>query len=78
MENDYKTMNLIEIIASNIQNSLEEKNISPAKFGQIFGYSPLEVHRILSGEVILPPFELQKIATFLETTKENLIKQNKK
>lgn len=57
----------------NIRTCMLEADISPESFARHLGYSMKDVWNIIEGKVIIPPVELEKIASFLETTKHELI-----
>lgn len=57
----------------NISMRMLEANISPDNFAKHLGYSMKDVWNIIEGKVIVPPFELEKIAKVLCTTKSELL-----
>ena len=57
----------------NISTCMLEANISPDNFAKHLGYSMKDVWNIIEGKVIIPPFELEKIAKVLGTTKSELL-----
>lgn len=57
----------------NIRTCMLEANISLDSFAKHLGYSIKDVWNVIEGKVIIPPVELDKIASFLETTKKELI-----
>ena len=57
----------------NISTCMLEANISPDSFAKHLGYSIKDVWNVIEGKVIIPPVELDKIASFLKTTKSELI-----
>ena len=65
--------NAIRKIGINIRICMQEANITRERFAEHFGYSIKDVCNIIEGKVIIPPVELEKIADFLSTTKNELI-----
>lgn len=57
----------------NIRTCMLEANISLDNFAEHLGYSIKDVWNVIEGKVIIPPTELEKIASFLGTTKNELI-----
>ena len=57
----------------NIRTCMLESNISLNSFAEHLGYSIKDVWNVIEGKVIIPPVELDKIASLLETTKGELI-----
>ena len=50
-----------------------EANISLDNFAEHLGCSIKDVWNVIEGKVIIPPVELEKIASFLNTTKSELL-----
>ena len=57
----------------NIRTCMLEADISLDNFARHLEYSVKDVWNIIEGKVIIPPVELEKIASFLGTTKSELI-----
>lgn len=57
----------------NIRTRMLETNISLDSFAKHLGYSIKDVWNVIEGKIIIPPVELDKIASLLETTKSELI-----
>ena len=57
----------------NISTCMLEDNISIDSFAKHLGYSIKDVWNVIEGKVIIPPVELDKIASLLKTTKSELI-----
>lgn len=57
----------------NIRTCMLEANISLDSFAKHLGYSIKDVWNVIEGKVIIPPIELDKIASLLGTTKSDLI-----
>ena len=57
----------------NIRTCMLEANISLDSFAKHLGYSMKDVWNVIEGKVIIPPVELDKIASLLKTTKSELI-----
>ena len=57
----------------NIRTCMLEADISLDNFAKHLGYSIKDVWNIIEGKVVIPPVELEKIASFLGTTKSELI-----
>lgn len=59
-------------LGANIRTRMLDTNISREDFAKKLGYSTRDVWNIMEGKVIVPPFELDKIAKFLGTTRSVL------
>lgn len=57
----------------NIRTCMLEANISLDNFARHLGYSIKDVWNVIEGKVIIPPIEVNKIASLLGTTKSELI-----
>ena len=57
----------------NISTCMLEANISLDSFAKHLGYSIKDVWNVIEGKVIIPPVELDKMASLLKTTKSELI-----
>lgn len=57
----------------NIRTCMLEANISPECFAEFLKYSIKDVWNIIEGKIVIPPVELDKIASFLGTTKVELM-----
>lgn len=57
----------------NIRTRMLEAGTSPDSFARHLGYSMKDVWNVIEGKVIIPPVELDKIASFLKTTKSELL-----
>ncbi len=57
----------------NIRTCMLEANISLDNFAEYLGYSIKDAWNVIEGKVIIPPVELEKIASFLGTTKSELM-----
>ena len=60
-------------LGNNIRMCMLEANISLDHFAKHLGYSMKDVWNVIEGKVIIPPVELEKIASFLGTTKSELM-----
>ncbi len=60
-------------LGANIRTCMLEANISLDNFAKHFGYTIKDVWNVIEGKVIIPPVELEKIASFLDTTKSELL-----
>ena len=66
-------MNLIENLRLSIYMLMRKNNMTCQEFGNALGYSITDVDRILFGEVLLPPVEIEKIAKLFGMTKQELM-----
>ncbi len=57
----------------NISACMLEADISLDNFAKHLGYSIKDAWNVIEGKVIIPPVELEKIASFLGTTKSELM-----
>lgn len=60
-------------LGANIRTCMLEANISLDNFAEHLGYTIKDVWNVIEGKVIIPPVELEKIASFLNTTKSELL-----
>lgn len=60
-------------LGANIRTCMLEANISLDNLAEHLGYSIKDVWNVIEGKVIIPPVELEKIASFLNTTKSELL-----
>ena len=60
--------------ASNIKRYMEEKNITVIDIVLNTSFSRYNIKRILSGELMICPYELKEIATVLGVSKKDLMK----
>lgn len=60
-------------IVKNIKELMIEKNISKRKLAKKSGHSIEYINRILNGELLLCPIELEIFAKILGTTKKQLM-----
>lgn len=68
MKND-----LIEDLRKSIYELMKKNNMTCHKLADTLGYSISDVDRILFGEVLLPPVEIERIANLFGLTKRELI-----
>jgi len=66
-------MSLIENLRKSIYELIKKNNMTCQEFGDALGYSVSDVDRILFGEVLLPPEELERIAELFGITMRELI-----
>lgn len=66
-------MNLIENLRLSIYELMRKNNMTCQEFGDALGYPITDVDRILFGEVLLPPVEIEKIAKLFGLTKQELM-----
>ena len=66
-------MNLIENLRLSIYQLMRKNNMTCQEFGDALGYPITDVDRILFGEVLLPPVEIEKIAKLFGMTKQELM-----
>lgn len=60
----------------NINIRMREADISLDSFARHLGYSKKDAWNVIEGKVVVPPIELEKIADFLGTTKDELFNQD--
>ena len=68
-------MRISDIIRINIKNMIELNNISYEQFANLLGYNITDVKRLLSGDLLLPPKQLERICKIFKISKEELIKE---
>ena len=57
-----------------ISNRMTEKSISPESLADNTGYSYRDICRLIEGELMLSPVELEKIANQLDLSLESLVR----
>ena len=78
-------MNLVENLRKSIYDLMKKNNMTFQEFGDALGYSLSDVDRILFGDVLLPPNQIERIAQLFGITmrellnyqEEQCIKENK-
>ena len=65
--------NLIEDIRKSIYELMKKNKMTCQEFGDALGYPITDVDRILFGEVLLPPVEIERIANLFGMTKRELL-----
>ena len=65
--------NLIEDLRKSIYELMKKNNMTCQAFGDALGYPITDVDRILFGEVLLPPVEIERIANLFGMTKRELL-----
>ena len=65
--------NLCRKVGINVFTFMQKAGLTPEQFSEKTSYSINDIWRVIEGKVMLPPVELQKIASVLGTTKEELI-----
>ena len=63
-------------IAKNIYELIYDRGMSLEEFAKQLAYSKEDVYRILTGELMLPPVELERIAKVLGVEKKDLCRKN--
>lgn len=67
-------MNNARVIGNNIALELKKKSIDISFLAERIGFSLSDIHKLLEGRLLLPPFQLKKLAQVLNTTKEELMR----
>lgn len=57
----------------NIYECMNQKGIRPEVFAERLQYSMKDVWNIIEGKVVIPPIEMNKIASFLNVPKKELL-----
>lgn len=65
--------NFGRMLGVNISALMGEAGIEREELAEHLGYTYRDISRLLEGKLLLPPVELEKVATKLNTTKDNLI-----
>ena len=65
--------NISRRIANNIVALIYKNDMSEHDFAMKMNYSETDLWKVLEGKVVLPPFELKRIAILLGVTKAELI-----
>ena len=66
-------MNSSRVIGNNVNLELRANSMELLEFGNKIGFSLADVHRLVEGRLFVPPIQLDKIASALGITKEQLI-----
>lgn len=67
-------MKSLEELREYINTLIKQNNISYNDFAKLLGYTHNDIERLLSGELLLPPNELERIANIFGITKEELLR----
>ena len=65
--------NLGRKLGVNIMTSMQTSKVDLDSFAEQLGYSVKDVWNIIEGKVVIPPSDLERIASLLGTTKKDLI-----
>jgi transcriptional regulator with XRE-family HTH domain len=66
-------MDIIQNIRDNIYKELRKRNITLEEFCDKTNLSKEDVAKIILGEVLLPPYQIELIANVLGTTKQKIM-----
>lgn len=66
---------LSDVIQKNISRMIENNNMSYEQLAYLLNYNVLDIERLISGDLFLPPKELWKIANLFGITLEELCKK---
>lgn len=64
---------MIEDLRKSIYQLMKKNNMTCQEFANALGYSLIDVDRILFGEVLLPPTQIEQIAELFGMTKRELM-----
>ncbi|MBR4606637.1 MAG: hypothetical protein IKO41_10500 [Lachnospiraceae bacterium] len=67
--------NLGRKLGVNIMTSMQTSKVDLDSFAEQLGYSVKDVWNIIEGKVVIPPSDLERIASLLGTTKKDLIER---
>lgn len=65
---------MIMVITNNIMRYMEEKRVTVMDIVLNTSFTRNDIERILSGELMICPYELKEIATVLGVSKKDLMK----
>lgn len=65
--------NFGRMLGVNIAALMDKADIKREDLAERLGYSYRDISRLLEGKLLLPPIELERVATQLNTTKDALI-----
>lgn len=65
---------MIMVITNNIMRYMEEKRVTVMDIVLNTSFTRNDIERILSGELMICPYGLKEIATFLGVSKKDLMK----
>lgn len=66
--------NICRKIGVNIYSFMQSKNITPDDLAKELDCPLKDIWNVIEGKVMIPPYEVERIAGVLGTTKENLVK----
>lgn len=62
-------------VSDNIRKLLMQNHKGIMDFAEALGYSPRDAARIICGELLMSPKEIQRIADFFGVTKREIIRE---
>ena len=65
--------NLYRKIGVNVYTFMQKANLTPEELAKQMSYSLKDVWNVIEGRVMIPPVELNKLASMLGVTKEDLV-----
>lgn len=65
--------NLYRKIGVNVYTFMQKANITPEELAKQMSYSLKDIWNVIEGRVMIPPVELNKLASMLGVTKEDLV-----
>lgn len=60
-------------IGVNVYTFMQKANITPEELAKQMSYSLKDIWNVIEGRVMIPPVELNKLASMLGVTKEDLV-----
>ena len=73
LENIAMKNDLVEDLRTSIYELMKKNKMTCQAFGDALGYPITDVDRILFGEMLLPPAEIERIANLFGMTKSELL-----
>ena len=60
-------------LRKNIRREIQKHNMTDQEFADALKYTADDMERLFSGELLLPPREIERIARLFKTTKNSLL-----
>ena len=65
--------NLYRKIGANVYDFMQKAKLTPDELAKQMSYSVKDIENVIEGKVMIPPVEIDRLASTLGVTKENLV-----
>ncbi len=65
--------NLYRKIGVNVYNFMQKAKLTPEELAERMSYSLKDIWNVIEGKVMIPPVEIDKLASMLSVAKEDLV-----